>query len=235
MDLQQPSALPRYRQIGELLVREIDAGRLLDGERLDPERDMAAQLGTSVGTLRKALAFLEAEGLLERRQGSGNYVRNRGGRDGIYAFFRIERLSGGGAPSAQILSVDRRPKPPEAPEFGQTADGHRIRRLRMLDGIPAVAEEIWLDGSYAATLKAADLGDSLYLAYKERFGLWIMRAEDRVSVAPAPDWAPAAFGVRPGEMCGYVERVSWSQTGARAEWSKSWFDPAVARYVQRIK
>ncbi|WMS44943.1 GntR family transcriptional regulator [Acuticoccus sp. MNP-M23] len=231
----EPTALPLYRQIGELLVREIDAGRLLEGERLDPERDMAAQLGTSVGTLRKALAFLEREGLLERRQGSGNYVRHRSGRDGVYAFFRIERLSGGGAPGAEILSVERCAKPAGAPQFGSAAHAHRIRRLRRLDGIPAVAEEIWLDGSYAETLTPDDLGESLYLAYKERLDLWIMRAEDRVSVAPAPAWVPPAFGVRPDAMCGHVERISWSQTGARAEWSQSWFDPAVARYVQRIK
>ncbi len=235
MALQEPSALPRYRQIGELLVREIDAGRLLDGEKLEPERDLAVQLGTSVGTLRKALAFLEREGLLERRQGSGNYVRHRGGRDGVYAFFRIELLAGGGAPSAEILSVDRLPKPACAPDFGRAAEAHRIRRLRRLDGIPAVAEEIWLDASYTETLTRDDLGDSLYLAYKERLGLWIMRAEDRVSIAPAPAWVPPAFGVSPDAMCGFVERISWSQASDRAEWSQSWFDPAVARYVQRIK
>ena len=48
-------ALPIYVQIAELLTRDIVAGRLIDGERLKPEREMAAELGVSVGTLRKAL------------------------------------------------------------------------------------------------------------------------------------------------------------------------------------
>ncbi|MEO0693767.1 MAG: GntR family transcriptional regulator, partial [Pseudomonadota bacterium] len=68
-----PQALPIYVQIAELLTRDIVAGRLIDGERLPPERDMAAELGVSVGTLRKALAVMSNKGLVERVQGSGNY------------------------------------------------------------------------------------------------------------------------------------------------------------------
>lgn len=74
--MNQPSgSLPVYLQIVELLVRDIAANRLIDGERLAPEREMAAQLGIAVGTLRKALAELQSRGLLERVQGSGNYIR----------------------------------------------------------------------------------------------------------------------------------------------------------------
>lgn len=235
MSVDAPTTLPLYRQIGELLLREIDSGRLLDGERLDPEREMAARMGTSVGTLRKALAHLEGLGLLERRQGSGNYVRKSGERETVYAFFRIERLAGGGAPSAEVISVDRLPKPADAPDFGDSAEGHRIRRLRRLDGIAAALEEIWLDGAYAPRLDPAALKHSLYLTYKEALGLWIARAEDRVSVGSVPSWCPPTFGCRPGEPSGFVERISWSQAGVRAEWSQSWFDPAVANYVQRLK
>jgi len=235
MSLDAPPAMPLYRQIGELLVREIDAGRLMDGERLPPERELAARLGTAVGTLRKALAYLAEKGLVERRHGSGNYVRAPRERDTVYAFFRLELLSGGGTPTAEILSVQRRAKPSAAPPFGQSRQAHRIRRLRRLDDVPAVVEEIWLDGAYAERLDPDSLAHSLYLTYKERLGLWIARAEDRVSVGEAPPWTPPAFGRRPGETCGFVERLSWSQTGERAEWSLSWFDPAVARYVQRLK
>ncbi len=48
--------LPLHVQVSELLAREIQAGIIPDGERLAPERQMAAQMGIAVGTLRKALA-----------------------------------------------------------------------------------------------------------------------------------------------------------------------------------
>ena len=71
----KPGALPLYIQISELLIRDIASGRLNDGERLPPEREMAARLEIAVGTLRQALQVLTEKGLIERIQGSGNYIR----------------------------------------------------------------------------------------------------------------------------------------------------------------
>lgn len=45
------------------------------GFKLPPERELAPNLGLSRADLRKALLVLEAEGRLERRVGSGTYLR----------------------------------------------------------------------------------------------------------------------------------------------------------------
>ncbi len=228
------AALPKYVQVSEMLIREIAAGHLADGARLPPEREMAADLSVSVGTLRKALADLDTKGLLDRVQGSGNYVRAGGASDSVYAFFRLELKGGGGLPTAEVLSVDRRAKPAQAPAFGPSAQAHRIRRLRRLSGEAAAMEEIWLDGSYAKVVQQEDLSESLYLFYKRALGLIIARAEDRLGVAPVPDWAPAAFPRGPGEAVGFIERVSWAQDGAPAEYSRTWFDDHRVAYINRL-
>ena len=227
-------ALPLHVQISEMLIRDIQAGRLTDGERLPPERAMAERLGISVGTLRRALADLTDKGMLERVQGSGNYVRARADAKSVYAFFRVELLEGGGLPTAELLSVDRVVKDPALPDFGRSDEGFRIRRLRRLNGRPAVLEEIWLDGSYADGIAAVDLSESLYLYYRERLNLWITRAEDRLGLGIVPDWAPKSFGPRPGDAATMATRVSWGQDGARAEASFNWIDSRVAAYVARI-
>ncbi len=157
-------------QISEMLIREIMAGRLADGARLPPEREMAASLNVAVGTLRRALQDLQDKGLLERIQGSGNYVRAGEELLGVYAFFRLELVEGGGLPSAVILSVDKMSKPADLPSFGPSPDVHRIRRLRRLSGKSAALEEIWLDGARAESLRAEDLSDSLYLHYRLTLG-----------------------------------------------------------------
>lgn len=227
-------ALPLYLQISEMLIREINAGRLQDGERLPPERVYAQRLGTSVGTLRKALDDLAEKGLLERVQGSGNYIRARADVQSVYAFFRVELLEGGGLPTAELLSVERVAKPGDLPPFGSSPEAHRIRRLRRLNGRPAILEEIWLDGSYAAQIDRRGLSESLYRFYRERLDLWITRAEDRMSLRALPDWAPEAFGPRPGTACLCAERVSFARDGARAEVSRGWIDTDVATYVARL-
>lgn len=229
-----PGSLPLYLQISELLIRDIAAGRLADGARLPPEREMAAGLGIAVGTLRRALADLAEKGLLERIQGSGNYIRHRPDPKSVYALFRLELAEGGGLPTAQVLEVARVAKPADLPEFGAAPDAWRIRRLRRLSGVPAAVEEIFLDAGYAADLRAGDLSESLYLHYRNALGLWIQRAEDRIDQGPLPDWAPAAFPHPPGAQLPRITRISWAQDNARAEVSRSWYDPLRVRYVARL-
>jgi len=231
---QTSNALPLYVQISELLIRDIAAGRLLDGERLPPERDMAEELGISIGTLRKALADLTEKGLLERIQGSGNYIRQGGTTASVYAMFRLELLTGGGLPRADILDVVRMAKPDDLPQFGSSAEGTRIRRLRYLNETIIAVEEIWLDGD-SGFVRRDQLSDSLYRFYQKQLGFWIARAEDRVTIKAVPDWAPESFSKVPGTLTGYIERFSWADKPQPVEFSRTWFDTDRAHYVQRLK
>src|SRR5688572_9774858 len=52
----------------------VAAGRLRPGERLPALRDLAEELGVNHNTLRAAVGKLEADGVLERRHGSGTFV-----------------------------------------------------------------------------------------------------------------------------------------------------------------
>jgi len=216
-----------------MLAREIKAGILLDGERLEPERHMAKRLGIAVGTLRKSLAVLHATGLLERIQGSGNYVRNVDTSNTIYGFFRLELQSGGGLPGASILSVNRVSGRGDV-SFAKEDDYYRIRRKRFLNNIDIALEEIWLDASYVTQpLKKAEVSDSLYQFYKDALGFWISRVEDSLSVSTAPAWRPDDFCSGADSHWGYVARNSWDQHGLQAEYSRTWFDSRSARYVAR--
>lgn len=234
MTSRSSNALPIYVQIAELIIRDISAGRLSNGDRLPPERDMAAEMNTSVGTLRKALAELTKKGLLERVQGSGNYIRTGNVRDSVYGMFRLELHEGGGLPRADILSVETIDKPSDLPAFGNAARAACIRRLRYLNDTIIAVEEIWLDES-AGTVRPESLSDSLYHYYQKQLGFWISRAEDRVSVGVVPNWSPENFTKSPGDTVGFIERFSWAQTDEAVEYSRTWFDTDQALYVQRLK
>jgi DNA-binding GntR family transcriptional regulator len=228
--------LPVYRQIAELLVRQIKAGYWQQGERLPTEADLAQSLNVAVGTLRKALALLEQQAVLERIQGSGTYVRKTDGTQQIYELFRLELKTGPGLPTAHILEVQRGTPPQDAPAFEQGADRvkWRVRRLRFLNQIPVALEEMWFAAPAAHKLQAQELGDSMYLFYQQRFGVWVSRVEDRIGVAPVPDWALSPFGMAQGAPAGFIQRVSWTPGNAVVEYSQTWFDPAVCRYSSRL-
>ena len=218
---------PVWQTLAGQLMAEMTSGRIADGERLPPEREMAARLGVAVGTLRRALGDLTERGLLERRQGSGNYARHAGLNRGVYGFFRLERSDGvGGVPTADLLSLDFGGVPDDV--AAPFAEGTRIRRLRRIGGAAVAAEEIWLDAA-AGRLGAEDVGDSLYLTYATRLHLRISRVEDRVDLGDMPGWAPPPLQAG---HCGRVRRRSWAQ-GAVREVSLTWFDPSRASYVNR--
>ncbi len=230
--------LPIYLQIAELLGRQIKAGYWRQGERLPTEAELAHKLDVAVGTLRKALAVLEKQGILERIQGSGTYVKKLNGAGQIYELFRLELTTGPGLPTAHIVDVSLDAYPPNLAAFG-SADGlhpktWRIRRLRFLSQVPIALEEIWFDARHCSELSAKDLGDSMYLFYQQQFGLWITRVEDRISVATAPDWAQPPCGLAPGACAGFIERVSWTANNEVAEFSRTWFDPKVCCYSSRM-
>ena len=226
-------SLPKYLQISELLIRDIAAGRLEDGARLPTERDLAGQLSTSVGTLRKALWELERQGLLERVQGSGNYIRSKAEVNSIYSFFRVELLEGGGLPRAEVLDVSKQTKPAGSPYFGSSINAFRIRRMRYLNDIPAVLEEIWLDANHAEHISPADLNEALYIYYRKSLDLWVTRVEDRIGLYPKPTWCPDNLNLDYTTVC--VDRISFDQRDQPVEFSTSWINSNVARYVARIK
>jgi len=69
--------LPKYRQLYNELHRDIVSGRVKSGERLPSEAELVRTFGTSRITVGRALRDLQREGLVERRPGSGTYVRPR--------------------------------------------------------------------------------------------------------------------------------------------------------------
>ena len=231
----EPGALPLYQQISELLIRDIAAGLLIDGEKLKPEREMAGDLGIAVGALRQALKELTSKGLLDRVQGSGNYIQAKADPASVYAMLRIELATGGGLPTAKVLDVVRLEKDTSLPAFGTSPLGFRIRRLRFLSGVVAAVEEIWLDGHFAKEILASELSESLYLFYRQKLGLWIARAQDSVGQGPLPDWAPQDFPHQPQTPLPLITRISWDANGQSVELSKTWYDPTNVRYVARLK
>ncbi len=241
-DLTQAS-LPLYMQISEALTREMAAGHWSAGDRLPPEAQLAQSLGVAVGTLRKALAELEQRGLLERRQGSGTYVQANAQQhsavigNSIYDFFRLELVRGAGLPTATVIDFQKIKRPASVPELGAQGGArcYRLRRLRSLNALPVAVEEIYFDASTHAEVKLNDLGEALYLFYRQHLGFWISRAEDKIGIDTVPTWAPSLFGPKHGSYSPCIERCAWSMTEQLQEYSITWFDPERCRYVNRLK
>jgi GntR family transcriptional repressor for pyruvate dehydrogenase complex len=65
----------RYEEIADQIQQLILRGALKPGDRLPPERELAAKLGVGRSSLRDAVRTLEVMGILEPKQGHGTVVR----------------------------------------------------------------------------------------------------------------------------------------------------------------
>lgn len=81
---------PLYVEVMEELERLIKGRKLQPGEQLPSVEALTEMLGVSRSTVREALANLETQGLIIRKQGSGTFVSHTSGKGFIGGMERIE-------------------------------------------------------------------------------------------------------------------------------------------------
>ncbi|MDJ0946417.1 MAG: GntR family transcriptional regulator [Kiloniellales bacterium] len=180
--------LPRYQRLAETIKRAISHRRWRPGERLPSEQDLALHFTVAPGTVRQAITQLVDEGLLERHQGKGTFVRKPSFDSSLFRFFRFhgtdeERR----VPESEILRREAVAPPPAVAETLQLAPEATVismARLRLLDGEPVLAEQIWLPfDRFKALLdlEDAEIGPLLYPIYEEACGEIVARAEEELT------------------------------------------------------
>src|SRR6266550_4034569 len=85
----------RGRRLAEVILASSRRAGLGPGSRLPTERQLAADLGATRTTIRRALAVLEAEGHISREVGRGTFLR-----DARWARAGADAHGGAGAPGA---------------------------------------------------------------------------------------------------------------------------------------
>ena len=139
-------SLPLYLQLAGHLRQLIVQGALADQDVLPGEREIAERFGVSRVTVRKALQILAEEGLLDQRQGSGNFVNRRKCVErplSVLTSFTDDMRSRGMRPASQWLHRGiSAATPEEALALGLRPGDKvsRLRRLRTTDGTPMAIE-----------------------------------------------------------------------------------------------
>lgn len=177
------------RQAIRARLRELVAATRV-GDRLPSERELSLRWGAARMTVRAAMDGLVAEGLVERRHGSGTYVVPR-------PFARVLGLTSFTQDmAARGLVAGSRVIEFETTTADQTTAGrlrvpvgepvYRFTRLRFGSGDAMAVETTWIPVSLVPGLRAEDLGGSLYELLARRYR--IAPGAARVTIEPVnPD------------------------------------------------
>ena len=214
--------LPAYLRLRDELAARVAAGEWRADEALPSDNRLAREGNLSVGTVRKAVQMLVDEGLLERRQGSGTYLRKPAFNATLFRFFQMRDAgSGQSIPTSRLISRERVKAPDDIVKVLGTDDVIRIERLRDFADRPFLSEDIYIPASLFAGFESipdTELGPLLYPVYFDRFDVFVASADDEVSFGTADATTAARLGIAEGEAIAVIERTAYSINGTPIEW-----------------
>ena len=220
-----PDFQPLYKQVYDVLVRRIAEGAWGPAEALPSEQALAAELKVSQGTVRKALDALAAENLVQRHQGKGTFVAEHTQEHSLFRFFRLARPNTEGervTPESTEARCRRRPATPAEIDKLHLSKGARvieIKRVRLIDGVPAVAERIIVPLKLFPELDHQDaLPNTLYSLYQSVYGINIVVAKEEIRAVIANKNDAKELGIKAGSPLLRIDRVAMGIGGQRAEW-----------------
>jgi GntR family transcriptional regulator len=106
--LKNDNPTPLYRQLTEVLHRQIEQGLYKPGRPIPSERILCETYGISRITVRQAISEMINEGTLLRKQGKGTFVAERRVNQGLVRLVNFARtvLDLGMKPSTKVLEND---------------------------------------------------------------------------------------------------------------------------------
>jgi GntR family transcriptional regulator len=230
---------PLYRQVKDVLVRRIADGVWAAGGALPSEPDIAADLGVSHGTVRKALDELAAENLVVRRQGKGTYVARHDEERILFQFFKLTPDAGGRRfPDSRILGVEVREADADATRILNLRKGARvvaIERVRMLADTVCIYERIVLPKALFPGIEKRDLPNNLYELYRAEFAVTIARATERLKAVSASRREAKHLDVAVGAPLLAVDRTALAIDGAPVEWRVSLCRTDAVHYLSDLR
>jgi len=214
--LQSVSSSPLYHQLMQRIADDIEKGNYPVGSRIPPEHELEETYQVSRVTVRRALAELTAEGLLERKQGKGTFVSTpRISQDlkSIHSFHDSCKMNGvkAGTRVVHVTEMDA-----DATDIADLnlRQGDRVvetLRVRSADGEPVALEKNHFSTVYSY-LENENLNGSLYNVLRD-YGVEPKQATHDISMTFATEAQAKLLNIETGSPLMRLKEVVYDQKG----------------------
>lgn len=214
-------AAPLYERVKRHMSEAILVGEWPPGMVLPSETSLAQGFGIAVGTVRRAMSDLVAEGLLTRRRKTGTVVTGRTPHHSLrffFQYFRLHRADGSLVRStSQFLSLEFEPATPAQIAALQIKTGGviKIHRIRHADGRPVMQDRLVMAEERLPhwPRDTAELPPLLYLHLLERYGIRISAVREQIAAELASDEDIALLQLGGRQAVLTIDEVAYDQAG----------------------
>ncbi len=237
--------IPYHLRFRDHFAGMIEAGALVPGTKLPPERALAEDFSITRVTVRQALTRLETEGLIFREERRGWFVSPPRVRYDPTAntSFTDSICEQGRVAGTTVLSKHQ----VAASQWESTQLGcargdpiYSINRLRTVDGRAVLVEKIHIEVARCPGLFEFALDQSMTDLMAEKFGIIEHRAEINMRPTALPEVPAKALGVAAGTPGLFLLRAVLDQSNEVVElnqefWRHDAIDICVSAVGQRKK
>ncbi len=142
-------SVPIYYKIYEQIKDDITNKKYAAGQSIPSERELMKIFNVSRTTIRQALQKLQLNNLIYKVQGKGNIVSSKPINQNLNSFYSFHKmiLSLGKTPTSKLISCELVEAGDEFSEIfsiSKLSKIYHIKRLRLIDGEPAMLENTFI-------------------------------------------------------------------------------------------
>lgn len=224
------SGLALHHELYTVLRQQIDEGVLPSGSALPSEPHLAKQFAVSRTTVRRALERLAREKRVERKHGSGTYVRRPPGTGAATSAGPVplrDLRAFGKMNTSKLITHKQVVTPPQLraqhPAFG--AQCLLIQRVRNFEGEPVMFISHHVVPELAALLTVRKIGNNPIALLYEEDGRKPTFSEQVISCVAAEGVVAKSLGVQPGAPLLVSRRYVHEKGGGVLDFQESYYRP----------
>ncbi len=230
-------SIPKYRQLLQILRNQILSGELAPGRQLPTEEELSAKYGVSRGTVRKAVAQLEAERLIQVEHGVGSFVRSAHPNAIPFRFADSTELMERDDKqiSYEVVAKEVIPAPIDISERLRIAPNTpviHVARRKKIDGQPVAYTTRYLPEALCPSLLDHDLSQgTIHDILVDQSELPLLRAEMEIEAHILTAEEAGLMGAQPGDQAIVIERLTYTAPNRPAVWFRAYYKDGLSLSV----
>ena len=230
---------PRYEQLYRHLLAAITSGEMAAQSQLPPERELAEIAEVSRVTVRKAVAQLVEDSLLEQRRGAGTFVRAPRPKmehslSALMSFTEYMRQRGKTSSSRILQRGIAPPSPDEQIALGLSGSEalSRVERLRFADDVPMALERSSLPRDILPDPDMVDV--SLYDVLRAR-NVAPTRAVQRITAVNLGGDDARLLNLVDGAAVLRIDRTAYLPSGRPIEFTRGLYRSDIYDFIAELR